>query len=389
MSERIDEAATLSRRDWLQRVAVPAVAAVGLAACSDSRRYVVDRRTPGGATRHFVPVQVTKERLIRSYAGLRPYRAAGFRLEAERLDGKQLIHNYGHGGGGMTLSWGTANLAVDLMQGNAPARSVAVVGAGVVGLSTAVLLLRQGFDVTIYAAKMPPHTTSNASAATFFPSHVIAEDQVTAAFEQQLEVAVRTSFHAYQRLAGDRYGVRWVDAFYLSDGKPSDGKPSVETRVSDLVANSPMHDLARGDTPFDAPKVRQARDLLIEPPIYLRALVDDVRSAGGRFVIRRLEAVRDLAQLPHATVFNCTGLGARTLVKDAGVLPARGQIAVIQPDAGVDYTLYHGDFGYMMPRKDGILLGGTFDVGVDTTTPDPAIEARLLAAHAKVFDAMK
>lgn len=393
MKDRLNQPPTLSRRDWLQRMAVPAVAAVGLAACSDARRYVVDRRTPGGATRHFVPVEASKARLIRSYAGLRPYRAAGFRLEAERLDGKQLIHNYGHGGGGMTLSWGTANLAIDLLQGNAPARSVAVVGAGVVGLSTAVLLLRQGFDVTIYAAKMPPHTTSNASAATFFPSHVIAEDQVTAAFEQQLEIAVRTSFHAYQRLAGERYGVRWIDAYYLSDGKPAEGKPEgkppVENRVTDLVVSNPMRDLARGDTPFDAPKVRQARDLLIEPPIYLRALVEDVRSAGGRFVVRRLESVRDLAQLPHATVFNCTGLGARTLVNDTGLQPARGQIAVIQPDAGVDYTLYHGDFGYMMPRKDGILLGGTFDVGVDSTTPDPAIEARLLAAHAKVFDAMK
>ena len=148
MDRKDDSLPTLSRRDWLQNVAVPAVAAAGLAGCmGDSRRYVVDRPAASGLPRHFVPVVADKATLIRSYAGLRPYRAAGFRLEAERLDGKQLIHNYGHGGGGMTLSWGTANIAVDLMKGNAPAKSVAVIGSGVIGLSTAVLLQRRGYDM--------------------------------------------------------------------------------------------------------------------------------------------------------------------------------------------------------------------------------------------------
>ena len=390
MNENTGGPPSLSRRDWLQRVAVPAVAAVGLAGCmGDNRRYVVDRHAPRGTTRHFASVVADTSNLIRSYAGLRPYRPAGFRLEAERLDGKQLIHNYGHGGGGMTLSWGTANIAVDLMKGNAPAKSVAVIGSGVIGLSTAVLLQRQGFDVTIYSAKMPPHTTSNASAATFFPSHVIDAKQVTAPFEQQLEVAVRTSYHAYQRLAGERYGIRWMESYFLSDGKPNNLQPELETRVTTKVVGDPSKALARGDTPFDAPKVTLGRDMVIEPPVYLRALVQDVRDAGAHFVVRRLESVRDIAQLPHSTIFNCTGLGSRTLVNDTGLVPARGQIAMLTPDATVDYTLYHGDFGYMVPRRDGILLGGTFDVGVDSTTPDPAIEARLLAAHAKVFDAMK
>ena len=390
MDRKDDSLPTLSRRDWLQRVAVPAVAAAGLAGCmGDTRRYVVDRPAASGLPRHFVPVVADKATLIRSYAGLRPYRAAGFRLEAERLDGKQLIHNYGHGGGGMTLSWGTANMAIDLMQGHAPARSVAVIGAGVIGLTTAVLLQRQGFDVTIYAAKAPPHTTSNASAATFFPSHVIDAQQVTPAFEQRLELAVRTSYHAYQRLVGERYGIRWMDAFFLSDGKPAQGPPDVESRVTGRIVGDATRAMARSESPFDAPKVTMGRDLVIEPAIYLRALVQDVRDAGGHFVVRRLESMRDFAQLPHATIFNCTGLGARTLVGDTGLVPARGQVAMVTPDARVDYTLYHGAFNYMVPRQDGILLGGTFDVGVDSTTPDPAIEARLLAEHAKVFDAMK
>jgi glycine/D-amino acid oxidase-like deaminating enzyme len=64
--------------------------------------------------RHFAPVRVARDRVIREVVGLRPYRPSGFVVDAERLGHKLLVHNYGHGGGGVTLSWGTASLAVDL-----------------------------------------------------------------------------------------------------------------------------------------------------------------------------------------------------------------------------------------------------------------------------------
>ena len=63
------------------------------------------------------PVQVSWDRVIRTTVGLRPYRPSGFVLRGERLDGKTLIHNYGHGGSGMSLSWGTGSMAADLAQG--------------------------------------------------------------------------------------------------------------------------------------------------------------------------------------------------------------------------------------------------------------------------------
>ena len=52
--------------------------------------------------------------MIRTVAGLRPYRAAGFVVRAEALGDKRLVHNYGHGGAGITLSWGTSKLATEL-----------------------------------------------------------------------------------------------------------------------------------------------------------------------------------------------------------------------------------------------------------------------------------
>ena len=95
-----------NRRRFLQS-AFTATAAVALNASLPTRLLADERRT-------FFPVKVSRERLIRSVVGLRPYRPGGFLVEAERLGNKLLVHNYGHGGAGITLSWGSASLALDL-----------------------------------------------------------------------------------------------------------------------------------------------------------------------------------------------------------------------------------------------------------------------------------
>src|SRR5262245_52580730 len=114
------------------------------------------------------PVNVDENRIIRTVAGLRPYRRSGFVVRAEALGTKRLVHNYGHGGGGITLSWGSARLATELgLQGHSG--PVAVIGAGVMGLSTARLVQDAGFPVTIYTAALPPDTTSNIAGGQFHP----------------------------------------------------------------------------------------------------------------------------------------------------------------------------------------------------------------------------
>src|SRR5438477_1435077 len=112
------------------------------------------------ANTRLAPVIVAKDRVIRTIVGLRPFRPSGFVVRAEKLDAKTLVHNYGHGGAGITLSWGTSQLAMELASGVA-ARECAVIGCGVVGLSTARLAQMRGMAVTIYAKAMPPETTSN------------------------------------------------------------------------------------------------------------------------------------------------------------------------------------------------------------------------------------
>ena len=84
-------------------------------------------------------------------------------------------------------------------------------------------------------------------------------------------------------------------------------------------------------------------------------------------------------------VFNCTGIGARALFGDEQMIPVRGQLAILAPQPDVRYAA-SGTWGYMFPRADGIILGGTFERNVWDTTPDPARIARILASHKEIFD---
>ena len=103
--------------------------------------------------RRLARVLVSPQRVIRTIVGLRPFRPSGFRVEAEPLADTLLVHNYGHGGSGVTLSWGTATLAIDRIAESGRGGPVAVIGCGAVGLATARLLQTRGSKVTILCAR--------------------------------------------------------------------------------------------------------------------------------------------------------------------------------------------------------------------------------------------
>jgi len=333
-----------------------------------------------------IPVVVDPERVIRKVAGLRPYRPEGFVVRREEADDKVLIHNYGHGGGGMTLSWGSSLQAVRLA-GPVSGLDCAVVGGGVMGLTTARLLQQRGARVTIYAKALPPDTTSNIAGAQWWPFSVCDSQKRTEEFARQFVEAARLSFESFQLLVGPRWGVRWLPNYYLSQNPHANGWLS--------GPGSALHEFQIGfrdfgpaEHVFPMPHVRRFFTMMIEPPVYLATLLSEVQGAGAKIDIREVPTRDAMLALPQSRIFNCTGLGAGSLTGDASLMPVKGQLSILMPQPGVDYNLIHGDY-YMFPRADGIVLGGTYDRGNADPTPETDAAERIVAAHRSFFDRFK
>ncbi len=320
------------------------------------------------------PVDADPSRLIRAVAGLRPYRRSGFVVRAEPLGDKKLVHNYGHGGGGITLSWGTSKLATEL---GLPDHSgpVAVLGSGAVGLSTARLVQQAGFPVTIYTAALPPETTSNIAGGQFHPYAVFDDDAVTPEFKAQFTRALDYSWRRFQIMVGDDYGIRWLPT-YVERNTP-------EARLLDTFP--PFNRLlSTAEHPFPLDSVLRYDTMYVETGRYLRQMLRDVEIAGGKIEVRKFGSPADISALPESLIFNCTGLGSRALFNDLDLRPARGQLAILEPQPEVQYA-FTGNPGYMFPRPDGIILGGTFELDEWDTTPDPATIQRIIASHQRFF----
>jgi len=298
-----------------------------------------------------------------------------------------VVHNYGHGGGGITLSWGTSKLAIDLgLPGHVG--PVAVLGCGAVGLATARLVQEAGFDVTIYAKALPPETTSNIAGGQWMPVTVYDPDKaLTPEFKAQFLAAAQYGYRRYQIMTDPKYGIRWMRNYTLSDtpwDSPIDA--GVKGLIHDLLPE--IKDVPAGSHPFAGKYARQFDGMIVEPPIYLPAMLTEVRIAGGRVVVREMKSLDEVRALPEKLVFNCTGLGAKALFGDEEMTPIRGQLTILLPQPEVTYATVYEDT-YMFSRRDGVVLGGTHEVGDWNLQPDLVTKAKILAEQAKLFDGMR
>ncbi|MEN0064206.1 MAG: FAD-dependent oxidoreductase [Myxococcota bacterium] len=367
----------MNRRTLLQHASWAAVAA----ACAHP--------VPPSPPRATLPrVHVSRDRIIDITVGLRPFRPAGPRVEAQQFGDTTVVHHYGHGGAGMSLAWGTARRAADLAVPKGEIQpSIAVLGAGVVGLCTARQLQRRGARVTIYTKAVSPYTTSHQSLATWSPgSNVVRHALRSPAFDEAFATDAQDAYLELQRLVGRDYGVSWVDTYVLRK-QPWDRR----FRSSRLYPSLPVQRLEAHEHPFVTHQhVGLRPSLRMEPAIYLDALLRDVLAAGGRLVLREFESRDHILNLPVRTVVNCLGRSGGQWFDDDSVIPIQGQLLRLVPQPEITYGLSsietdQGDFFYMTPRADGIVLGGSSVRNEASLDPNDAITQAIVDVHASVM----
>jgi len=310
-------------------------------------------------------------------AGVRPFRNGAYRLDAETISRKFIVHNYGHGGCGITLSWGCAAKVRDIVKSHLVGThdaKVAVLGAGVMGLTAATRMLDLGLAVTIYSDRKPLETTSSRAGGQWAVSVLEYKGK-----ERELTDIIKTAYTTFKASIGQGFGVTERPNYTATHSHNLD---VVIELAPGLIP--PRKSLAR--LPFEGHTkpgfVYQT--LLIEPPVFLAKLEADLRARGATFVTKKFASRADiLASVPENILVNCTGLGSMKLWSDTKMQPIKGQLAMLPPQPALQYL--YGQDGYMFPRADHVVIGGTFEVGVNDETPDPKVCKGLVDHIASLF----
>ena len=368
----------------LGALAATTAAATALGGCAAGTGSLATSRYSRPYSRiPFAAPRISRDRIVRVIVGHRPYRPSGFVVRRDEFDDKNVIHNYGHGGGGISLSWGSSALAVREAMG-LPVGDAAVMGSGIMGLTTARLLQDAGWNVTIYTRDPSRHSVSNVGAGQWAPTSVFEEGVASKAFEAQYQFASRIAHHAYQNLVGADYGVRFIENYYIGDSPREENyylreMPELFTSIADLEPD---------EHPFPTRYVKRTVTMLIEPAMFLRRVRNDFFIAGGKIVAKDFKNLDEVLSLKEATIFNCTGLGAKALFDDEEMQPAKGQLVLIPPDPAVDYLSVGGGSGitYMFSRRGEIVLGGSFKLGDWTRNPESDVTDRIIADNKALFD---
>jgi D-amino-acid oxidase len=252
-----------------------------------------------------------------------------------------------------------------------PKPHIAVVGAGVIGLTTAIELLDDGMNVTVHAAEIPGRT-SRAAGASWGPYLVEPYDRVRTWSGRTLSVLTGLA-----SVAGS--GVAIVSGIEAS---------RAATEMPDWAKALPdVRDCAPEELPVGFSSGWRYVVPVVDMPVYLGALLDRLRRGGGVVTEQYVERLKEIATGADVVV-NCAGLGASVLAGDPTLYPIRGQLVVVRnpgiseffsEDTGTSTELLH-----YLPQGDTVILGGLALPHDDRMDVDEAAGLAILERCARV-----
>jgi D-amino-acid oxidase len=248
-------------------------------------------------------------------------------------------------------------------------RNVAVIGAGVSGLTCGVLLAEAGFRTAIFAEEIGDRTTSAAAAAVWYPYDA---EPAAAVIGWSL-----TTFERLRGLADDAAaGVSMIGLRQFARA----GNPSIPEWALPLGAVP----VTAAETPPGFTTGFVINVPLTDTTIYLDYLAKRFARAGGEIRERKLERLDD-APPDCDTIVNCSGIAARTLVSDPEMEPHRGQVVIVQK-LPIDYAVVSDDppLMYAIPRANDCVFGGTNEIS-DSREPNRAQTIAIVDECARVL----
>lgn len=272
-------------------------------------------------------------------------------------------------------------------------RRVLVVGAGVIGLTTALVARRRGFEVTIVADRFAPHVTSVVAGALWeWPPAVCGQHRDHQSLGRSKEWSA-LSYRIFNDLSADPLtGVHMRPAVFYHR-TPVDDDLAALAKMTELRSHVRgfRHDatlIAVHGVSGIAVDAYEHLAPMIDTDRYMAWLLREVRSAGCEVEVALIrgnlveEQTRLLRRYDASSIVNCSGLGSIELGGDTEMRPLRGAVVHARnPGVTSAHCLaYNEDLNgqnmvFIVPRgRDRLVLGGI--VEPDEWTTDLTLKSR-------------
>ncbi|MBV9963553.1 MAG: FAD-dependent oxidoreductase [Parafilimonas sp.] len=255
-------------------------------------------------------------------------------------------------------------------------KKIAIIGAGISGLSSAYLLSEKNYDITVLAKSFSPNITSNRAAAFWFPYHIRND-------KRGINWA-KTSYTFYEKLAENASTGISIKTLtkVLREGVEEEEPIWIDFLPKATCKIIPKKDLQPGFK-----KAYEVLVPLIETQIFLPYLRQFLTNKNIVFKERVIDNFNQLSSFD--IIINCSALGARELCNDETVVPVRGQVALLETDTTRPIYLDNEMPLYIVPRKDAMIVGGTYEENIFKEETQPATIEKILNNAYSVFPELK